>query len=462
MKKIKYNHIAYTLLTAIIITLAVSCKKDTSKMEIATNYPTTPEVFIDAFSRDLKFDAWGKVTAFTIDYAVKYKGTASMKFDIPDASDPAGNFAGGVFYTSMARDLSGYDALTFWAKATQPTTMNTSFGGYPDGPSTFTSALKVALDVKLNSNWQKFVIPIPDPSKLAEMKGMFSYSAGALTDGSGYTIWIDEVKFEKLGTLAHQQPYISGAAESTTSGFLGQSFTITDCSESVSLPNGVPAKVTFGPSYFNFASSDLNVATVTDEGVVTLVGPGAAKITASINGVSALASVTINTVDMPPTPTVDPAKVISLSSDAYTNIQVDNWNPHWTYSTAEFTDINVNGNNIKYYTSLNFVGIVFSSHQVNASTMTFLHMDIMTPNAIVAATKFLVEIDDFGANGIYGGNDDKNIVYTATGSKFTTGNWLSLEIPISGLNPRAHIAQLVLSTEGGMTNVYVDNLYFHK
>lgn len=462
MKKIKSNYITGTLLTAVTLLAAFSCKKDTANLELATNYPNTPEVFVDAFSRDLKFDAWGKVTAFNIDYDVKYKGTASMKFDIPDASDPAGNFAGGVFYTSMARNLSGYDALTFWAKATQPTSMNTSFGGYPDSPSTFSSARKVSLDVKLNSNWQKFIIPIPDPSMLTSEKGMFSYSAGALTDGSGYTIWIDEVKFEKLGTLAHQQPYISGSAESTASGFIGQSFTIADCSESVSLPNGVPAKISFGPAYFKFASSDQNVATVTDAGVVTLVGPGTAKITAGISGVSAKASLTVKTVDMPPTPTVDAAKVISLSSDAYSNVPVDNWNPHWTYSTAEFAEFNVNGNNIKYYTNLNFVGIVFSAHQVNASTMTYLHMDVMTPNTIVAATKFVVEIDDFGANGIYAGGDDKNIVYTVTSSKFTTGNWLSLEIPLAALSPRAHIAQLVLSTEGGLTNLYLDNLYFHK
>mgnify|MGYP001359784436 FL=1 len=153
MKKHNSNYIASALLTVIILMSAAGCKKDTANLELATNYPTNPDIFIDGFSRDLKFDAWGKVSNFDIDYAVKYKGTASMKIAVPDASDPAGNFAGGVFYTSMARNLSGYDAITFWAKATQATTMNASYGGYPESPGTFSDAYKVAIDVKLNSNY---------------------------------------------------------------------------------------------------------------------------------------------------------------------------------------------------------------------------------------------------------------------------------------------------------------------
>ncbi len=462
MKKINFYYSISALLTVFMILSSSGCKKDTANLELASNYPTTPEVFIDGFSSGLNYDAWGKVTAFSVDFAEKYKGTASMKIEVPNASDPAGNFAGGVFYTSMARNLSGYDALTFWAKASTVTPMNASFGSYPESQANFVTKYKVGIEVNLNSNWQKFIIPIPDPSKLTMEKGMFSYSAGALTDGSGYTIWIDEVKFEKLGTLAHQQPQMLNATESTTLAFVGQSLTIDGCSEIVSLPNGVPQLITFGPSYFKFASSDPNVATVSEDGVVKLVGPGSAKITANLGNLSATASLTINTVELAPSPTEDPANVISLFSDAYTNVPVDNWNPHWTYSTTELTEYDIDGDNLKYYTSLNFVGIVFTSHQINAGSMTYLHMDIQTPDAIIPASKFVVEVDDFGANGAYGGGDDKNVVYTATSSQLATGTWISLEIPISGLNPRAHIAQLVLSTEGGLTDVYVDNLYFHK
>ena len=462
MKKIKSNYIVSALLTVFIFIAAESCKKDTANLEIATNYPTTPEVFIDAFSSGLKYDAWGKVTAFDLDYTVKYKGTASMKIEVPDASDPAGNFAGGVFYTSMARDLSGYDALTFWAKSTQPANMNASFGGYPDSPSTFTSKYKVAIDVKLNSNWQKYIIPIPDPSKLTIEKGMFSYSAGALTDGSGYTIWIDEVKFENLGTIAHQQPVITNAAELSSMAFSGQYSTI-ELSETFSLPNGVTETIQVPSSYCLFTSSDPNVATINDSGVVTAISAGTTKITAGIGDISTTISLAIvSLLPMAADPTVAPENVISLFSDVYTNRIVESWNPGWTYSTTVYNNVNINGNNIVHYTKFNFVGITFLSNQIDATDMTFMHVDIMTTNTINPGSKFKFEIDDFGADGVYGGGDDKNIVYTVTNSQLTAVSWISLEIPLAALTPRAHIAQLVPSAEGGMTDIYLDNMYFHK
>ncbi len=41
-----------------------------------------------------------------------------MKFAVPDEGT-SGGFAGGRFYTSVARDLSDYNALTMWVKASK-------------------------------------------------------------------------------------------------------------------------------------------------------------------------------------------------------------------------------------------------------------------------------------------------------------------------------------------------------
>jgi hypothetical protein len=43
-----------------------------------------------------------------------------------------------------------------------------------------------------------------DASKLTLEKGMF----GTLKDQNGYTFWIDELKYEKLGTVAQPRPAI--------------------------------------------------------------------------------------------------------------------------------------------------------------------------------------------------------------------------------------------------------------
>jgi hypothetical protein len=47
-----------------------------------------------------------------------------MRFDVPNVGDPLGAYAGAIFRTETARDLSGYDALTFWAKGTQAGLIN--------------------------------------------------------------------------------------------------------------------------------------------------------------------------------------------------------------------------------------------------------------------------------------------------------------------------------------------------
>ena len=125
MNNTKQIYSALVLLVAMATVAVVSCKRDLSDLEQPT-YPTTPEVFIDGFSEGLIYAAFGgsKVTAFDVDPEVKYQGTAAMKFAVPDAGDPQGAYAGGGFFTSVARDLSDYDALTFWAKSSQPATLD--------------------------------------------------------------------------------------------------------------------------------------------------------------------------------------------------------------------------------------------------------------------------------------------------------------------------------------------------
>jgi hypothetical protein len=52
--------------------------------------------------------------------------------------------------------------------------------------------------------------PMPDASKLVKERGMFRYAANTQgTKGKGFIFWIDELRFEKLGSLAHPRPFIS-------------------------------------------------------------------------------------------------------------------------------------------------------------------------------------------------------------------------------------------------------------
>jgi len=461
------NRKSYYSLTAIIsvLLIAVGCERDLDGLEPAS-YPSTPEVFIDGFSTGLYYSAYGtsNVYAFNVDYNEKYKGSASMSFAVPDTSNPNGSYVGGVFGTNPGRDLSGYNVLTFWAKATQPAVINEVGFGNDMGESKY----KVTLtNVTVNSNWMKYYVPIPDPSVLKQERGMFFYSA-VHQNGRGYTFWIDEVKFENLGTIAHESAGIfNGQDIIKDDAETDEVFQLTDLYASVNLPTGIDQKVSITASYFTFTSSNPSVASVDDWGKVTVVGIGTAVITAKVGELTTNGSLTINGIGQAPkpagpapTPTVSSNNVISLFSNAYTNVNVDTWNTRWLYSTAENDDIQIDGDDVIRYRNLNFVGIEFTSQQINASAMNSFHIDLWTPE-VTSGKTFKIMLVDFGADGAFGGDDDSSSEVTISSPPLTTQNWVSLNIPLSnfsGLTSRAHLAQLVLS--GDLPTVYIDNVYF--
>jgi hypothetical protein len=463
MKNLKSYYSIAALLTILLI--AVSCERKLDGLEKAT-YPTTPEVYIDGFSSGLYYAAYGtsKVTAFSVDNNVKYKGTSSMRFDVPDQGDPYGSYVGGVFGTNPGRDLTGYNVLTFWAKASQPATLNEVGFGNDMGESKYKVNL---LNVAVNSNWMKFYIPFPDPSVLKQERGMFSYAASP-GNGRGYTFWIDEVQFEKLGTIAHTSYGIFNGQDSVKNNAEnGDEYTISGLYASFNLPSGVDQKVSLSTSYFTFTSSKPSVATVDAYGTVKVMDTGSTVITAKVAGINAKGSFTVNSVgklvgpaEPAPTPTVSSTKVISLFSNAYTNVKVDTWNTRWLYSTAENEDVKIQGNDAIRYRDLNFVGIEFTSQPVDATAMTHFHIDIWTPDETAGKT-FKIMLVDFGANGVFGGNDDSSSEISVSSPPLASQKWISLNIPLSsfsGLKSKSHLAQLVLS--GELPNVYIDNVYF--
>ncbi len=450
-----------------ILLVAVSCERKFDGLKLAT-YPTTADVFNDGFSSGLYYAAYGtsKVTAFSVDYSVKYSGTCSMKFEVPDAGDPDGSYAGGVFGSNPARDLSGYTVLTFWAKASQPVTINILGFGNDMGASKYQVSLT---NLAINSNWMEYYIPIPNPSLLTQERGQFFYAATP-QDGRGYTFWIDDLKFEALGTIAHSEFGIFNGADTVVNNVqAGDNITISGLFATFNLPTGINEEVNLTSSYFTFSSSNATVATVDSLGIVHIADSGSAVITAKVGNMAANGSLTIHSTGKPvgpatppPTPTFSSDKVISLYSNAYTNVPVDTWNAHWQYSTAENQFIKIQGDDIILYQKLNFVGIEFTSHTIDASAMTYFHLDIWTPNPTTNKT-FKIKLVDFGLDGVVGGSDNSESEVTIASPPLATQQWISLDIPFlsfSGLNSRTHLAQLVLS--GDLPDVYLDNVFFYN
>lgn len=164
-----------------------------------------------------------------------------------------------------------------------------------------------------------------------------------------------------------------------------------------------------------------------------------------------------------PTPTFAQNIVISLFSDAYTNVPVDTWSASW--DMADVLDMTIQGNAVKRYTNLTYAGIEFTSNTIDATAMTHFHMDIWTPDPTALPAVFKIKLVDFGANGVWSGGDDveHELTFDANSTPpLVSGNWISYDIPLTafaGLTTRQHLAQLIIS--GDPNTVYVDNVYFH-
>ncbi len=461
---------AFILITTLTI-VTTSCERELSDEATEATFPKIGEIFTDDFvamGSDFYFPYGGsKATAWTVDREEGYNSNASLRFDVPNAVDPEGNYAGAIFRTEGAgRNLTDFDALTFYIKASQGVTIDQLGFGEDFYPNKYMATIT---NVSVGTNWSKVIIPIPDASKLVQERGMFRYAAGTqATNGMGYTFWIDDLKFEKLGTIRTIGASIMNGSNASVNTFVGVNSNVTGLISTFNLPNGQNQVVSLSPDYFEFSSSNPTVATVNSSGLVTSLSAGTSIITATINGVQATGSLTVNCAGVfthAPTPTRNQANVISIFSDAYNNVPVNYYNGYWQpWQTTVSSDFSVNGDNILNYTIFNFVGIEFSSPTVNATSMTHFHMDAFIPGTIAPGRQLRVIIVDFGANGVYSGGDDTRHSTTFTVPFVVSQNWMSIDIPFSampGLASRSNLAQIIL--EGGDGSViYVDNVYFYN
>lgn len=444
----------------IVLILLMGCERELEDLKPVT-FPDNPEVFIDGFSAGLNYSAFGGSvpTAFDVDNDVTWSNSkASMRFDVPNAGDPEGAYAGGVFSTEVSRDLSGYNALTFWAKASQSASLDLIGFGNDLGASTYQVTIS---GLSVSTSWKKYIIPVPDPARLTAERGMFFYSVGP-ADGKGYSFWIDELKFEKLGTIAHPQFGILNGQDQVETSFVGVSKSIDGLTSVYNMPSGVNQEINIAPAYFEFESSNPSIASVDAAGKVSVTGgPGEATITAKVGGETVGGSLTVQSqgeYQHAPTPTQPAENVISLFSNAYANVPVNYYNGYWEpYQTTGSADFEVNGDHVLHYTNFNFVGIEFSSPTIDASSMSHLHMDIFIPNVLTSNAVLSIEVVDFGA--------DVSGTVTRTITPAQSQQWVSLDIPFSnfsGLSTKTNLAQIILvDVNNNISNFYADNVYFY-
>ena len=189
--------------------------------------------------------------------------------------------------------------------------------------------------------------------------------------------------------------------------------------------------------------------------------PGSATIAVtSANGLET-STYTVNFVltgpstNAPTPPNRATSDVISLFSDAYTNVPVSEWSTSWDDSNIQ--DITLSGNAMKKINFGNFLGVQLANYE-DATSMTHFHMDYY----IDAGTDLVGKVlNPKWSNHAAQAGETSALLLTHLPT--TTGSWVSIDVPLTsfaGAQSREALYQFLITSNLG--SVYVDNIYLHK
>ncbi|SDS23743.1 Ig-like domain (group 2) [Formosa sp. Hel1_31_208] len=482
MKNIRVIKLNKTCILGLLLILTFGCERDVTDDAVPATFNSNGEIFLDnpVGLTDEFFESFDPAEGYNVEDTFEvvddesFEGSSSIRIDVPSSGNPNGFLAGGIFRDrGDGRDLTGFDALTFWAKASTTGTV-ASFGFGVNFEGDEFSVVKS--DTEITTNWTKYIIPIPDPSKLIQERGLFSYIAAPIDvmgDGPngnevGWTFWLDDIRFENLGTIGQERPQIFDGEDIVQEAFVGSDIPITGLGYKVNLASGINQTISPSENYFTFMSSDTSVATVSESGVVSVIGDGTATITARIGDFTAEGSLEltadgafVNADD----PTLPASEVLSIYSDTYSNqggLNVGAFNnSDISISTQLFA-----GNEHIVYENLQFVGVGWDT-PVDISSFTHVHVDVQltTPGST-----FIVELLDFGPDGIDNGFGDGSAGGFNATSQLIQDQWIGLDIPISsftnstggggtGLTTFNDIGFIIFVSNNG--SVLIDNVYFY-
>lgn len=150
-----------------------------------------------------------------------------------------------------------------------------------------------------------------------------------------------------------------------------------------------------------------------------------------------------------PTPTRNATDVISLYSNAYSNLA--SWHPGWSQTTT-YTEVQIASNSTARLTSFGYEGIATTAPAtLNLSTMTTAHFDVWTTNETSIKFYLLIAGEPFVT---------KTLV---------ANQWNSFDIPLTDFGTGSMTAATGFKLESGtytwpngVNTVYVDNVYFWK
>jgi hypothetical protein len=269
-------------------------------------------------------------------------------------------------------------------------------------------------------------------------------------EGIGNNIYLDNIYFWK-------EPIATGA-DASLSDLAIEGETVTGFGANTNYKVALTEGTTTVPQITSATTTDTNATSVITQATAI---PGDATVVVTAANGTTTETYTVSffigkPAGAPATPTQDAADVISVYSDAYTDIAT-NYNPGWGQSGSVTTDYDAgDNNNILLYSNFNYQGTDLPP--TDMTSMNFLHIDIWVAENETRVVK---------ASPIGGG---ETLVVITT----TPGSWNSVDIPLSSFT------SVNFSAVGGMkfdgqfasdgaqadiairSDIYLDNIYFYN
>jgi hypothetical protein len=264
---------------------AATIRVTTAGLRAQTDVAVIVRVFGDDYGPSLGYAPFGGSTnAPVLDTTDKHTGTASLRIEVP-----AAGYTGGAFKAAAPIDVAGFTAVTFWARASKPATLNVV--GFGNDASGNTLACEWNA-VPLTTIWTRYVVPIPGADKLGATQGLFHVAEGS--DEGAYTLWLDDIQYEvpAAGVIGPASPAI---ATETVQKAVGETAVVNGAAVTYAVggaSGSTTASIATARRYFTFQSSNAAVATVDGDGVVTAHADGAATITAKLGALDAIGALT--------------------------------------------------------------------------------------------------------------------------------------------------------------------------
>lgn len=450
-----------------IVTVNIGASSTTVRISVEA-----PEVGFYLFREELRNDVVTEVAddaggmpsaSVSVDDMDSFAGTRSLRIDVPSSADP--DFVGDVsLVLPMSADLSAFDAIELDIRTEQnnvPTTLEII---QADGSS-------LSGQVPVISDWQHVILLLPNPAQMTEVATALRIRAAA----SDVTVRLDEIRYLELDAVPNIDFELIPSRDLTGPLAPDDSFTVSGRANVTTTNPEILLQIDFSTRFFeSFSSTESAVATVDVNGLVTAVDEGVAQIVGTIDGVDSVPlDLTVVVPPTPPnvpapTPMFPPADVISLFSDAYTNVPRSEQDTMG--DTATNSELDVMGDAVFFFDfatpppgpqgELTFE----PPTNLDLSTFTTLRFDMWVGNV----SSFQVLIADAGPDGILQRAPDDLFDFVlfdgTTTPPVVKNQWMSFAVPLDDFTAvtKRDDVQAIVWFPDIAERIYLDNIIITK